>query len=133
MGYSITLAAGIVLLLFSIYILNNAVDFIKKSEKAVATVISLEEVKDSDGITYRPVFKFSTPDKKEVHFRHFASSSPPAWRVGEQAGVSYDINDPDNAKLLTYFGAFGWPVILMALSMPMLVIGGGYYLSKCIF
>lgn len=132
MGYGITLAIGIALLLFSLFILNNTLSFIKKSERAAATVISLEEVKDSDGITFKPVFKFFTYDKKEIQFCHFASSSPPVWSVGERAGVCYDVNDPTNAKLLTYFGAFGWTIILMALAMPMLVVGGGYYLSRFI-
>lgn len=47
-----------------------------------------EEVRDSDGTTYKPLFKFYTAAKEEIHFRHFASSNPPAWSVGEQAITS---------------------------------------------
>jgi hypothetical protein len=132
MGYTISLTTGIILLFLSLWFLRQSISFIKKNERAVATVLALEEVRDSDGITYKPVFKFLTADKKEIHFRHFASSSPPAFNVGEEVGVSYDTSDPSKAKILSYFGAFGWSIILMALSMPLLVIGGGYYLSKSI-
>lgn len=130
MGYSITLTVGVILLAFSLYILKNSISFIKRNERAIATVINLEEVRDNDGVTYKPVFKFFTAEKKEIHFRYFASSSPPAWTIGEKATIAYDVNNPADAKLLTYFGAFGWSVILMGMAMPMLVIGGGFYLTK---
>ena len=130
MGYTITLAVGSILLFFSLKYLTQSLSFIKKNERTIATVVELEEVRDSDGISFKPVFKFYTNDKKEVYFRHSVSSSPPAWKIGDQNGVSYDINAPSKAPLLTSFGAFGASIVLMALAMPMLVIGGGYYLSK---
>jgi hypothetical protein len=43
--------------------------------------------------------------------------------------IVYHPDDPSTAKPLTYFGVFGWSILLMAVSMPLLVIGGGYYIA----
>ncbi|CAN5446439.1 hypothetical protein BH11BAC3_BH11BAC3_47670 [soil metagenome] len=81
MGYYITLIIGIMLLAFSLFVLNNSLALIQKNERTVATVIQREEVRDSDGTNYRPVFKFVTTTKKEIHFHHFATGME-HWRAG---------------------------------------------------
>lgn len=130
MFYSISLAVGIILVVLSFYFLKQSLHFIKSSEKASGTVIGLERVPGSDGDTYKAIFKFRTYNNKEVIYREKSSSSPAAWSVGEDARFAYQRDDPSNAKLLTYFGSFGWTVILLAIAMPLLVIGGGYFIAQ---
>ena len=40
---------------------------------------------------------------------------------------------PNNARLLTYFGAFDAAIILIALALPLLAVGVGYYISQAFF
>jgi hypothetical protein len=129
MWYNITFATGIILLLISLYILKGSLAFLRNNKRATATVIEMLTVKDSDGDTYKPVFKFKTESKEEVIFKSSTSSRPPAWHVGEETTIIYDPSNPSSARLMTYFGMFSWSIILMAIAMPMIVIGGGYYLS----
>lgn len=130
MFYSITLTIGIVLLVISLFVFKASLTFIKESDRAIGTVIDLERIKNKDGATYKPIFKFKTKTNQEVIYRHFSSSSPPSWDIGEEATIAYDPNNPTTAKLLTYFGAFSWTIALMAISMPLIVIGGGYYVVQ---
>lgn len=130
MFYSITLTIGLILLVVSLFIFKESLEFIKRSERAIATVIELVAIKDSDGTTYKPVFKFKSRHNQEIIYRHIVSSSPANWYVGEEATIAYEPGDPMEAKLLTYFGVFRWTIILMAISMPLIVIGGGYYVAQ---
>jgi hypothetical protein len=104
--------------------------FINKGGRAKATVTELEKMTDSDGTTYKPVFKFKTSLNQEIIYRHNISSSPPEWKVGDETTILYDSDDPQKVKLLSYFGLFRWTIILMAIAMPLIVIGGGYYIAQ---
>ena len=130
MWYGIILAVGLVLAAIGLYLLKNSMSFIRNSERATGTVINLEPVRDSDGTTYRAVFRFHTMDRREVIYRQNGSSSPAAWTVGETAEFAYRPENPEGAKLLTYWGSFIGTVILLALAMPFIVIGGGYFLAR---
>lgn len=130
MFYSISLTMGIILLVVSLAIFRGSLAFIKNSNKTIGTVAKLERIDDGETITYKPIFKFKTHTNQECVYRHISSSSPANWYVGEEATIVYDPVNPSNARLLTYFGAFSWTIILMAIAMPLIVIGGGYYAAQ---
>ncbi|MBO9573963.1 MAG: DUF3592 domain-containing protein [Chitinophagaceae bacterium] len=130
MWYTITLTVGLILLVISLFLLRDSLAFLKDSERAVATVIQLDRVSGSDGDTYKPVFTFKTVSGQEITYRHGVSSSPPSWSVGEETVIAYKAGDPSVARLVTYFGTFGWSIVLMAIAMPAIVVGGGYYLAQ---
>ena len=130
MVYNIVLAIGCIILAISIFTLKRSLSFLKTSERAVAKVIEVERVSGNDGDTWKPVFKFKTSLNKEIIYRYPVSSSPPSWKLDDEATVAYDPNDPNEVKILTYFGSFGLSVVLMAIAMPLIVIGGGYYVSQ---
>ena len=130
MWYSITLTTGIILLVISLFILKESLAFLRTSERAIGTVIELEKIDGSDGDTFKPIFKFKTSLNQEITYRHISSSNPPGWEVGEEAIIAYDPNNPSVARLLTYFGTFSWSIVLMAIAMPLIVIGGGYHLAQ---
>lgn len=113
--------------------MKGTISFLKQSEKAVGRVIEVEKIDGSDGPTYKPIFKFKTTLNKEIIFRNPFSSSPPSFRLGDEATIAYDSNNPNKAKILTFFGSFGLSVILMAIAMPLIVIGGGYHLCQYFF
>ncbi|MET0461620.1 MAG: DUF3592 domain-containing protein [Chitinophagaceae bacterium] len=130
MWYTLTLIVGLVLLAISLFLLRESLAFLRSSERAIGTVIELKSISDSDGTTYKPVFRFKTNLGEEIVYTHHSSSNPPGWDIGDKATFAYDAGNPSVARLMTYFGTFNWTVILMSIAMPMIVIGGGYHLSQ---
>jgi hypothetical protein len=132
MWYTLTLVVGITLVVISLLILRESLAFLRRSERTVGTVIELVKINGSDGDTFKPIFKFKTSLNREIIYEHFSSSNPPNWKIGEEAIIAYDPNDPYVARLLTYFGTFRWTIVLMAIAMPLIVVGGGYHLSQAV-
>ncbi len=131
MFYGISLSVGIILFVISLFLLKNTMDFLKQSEKVIGKVAALERVNDSDGKdSFKPIFKFTTSRKEEIFFTYNISSSPPDWMVGDEEMIAYDPNNPTSAKLLTYFGTFGWVIILMAIATPFIIAGAGYFAAQ---
>lgn len=130
MWYNLSIIVGVVLLAFSLILFRSTFLLLRSGSRAVATVIALEKVSDSDGDSYTPLFRFHTVSNEEVTYRPSFSSNPPGWSVGEETMIAYDPADPTEAKLLTYWGTFAGPIILLATALPFLVIGLGYHLTK---
>ncbi|MFD2933854.1 DUF3592 domain-containing protein [Spirosoma flavum] len=129
MGYFITFLIGVLLLLGSLYSFSTSISFIKTGTRTMATVEELHRESGKKGkSTYRPIFRFTTLTGKEIHYPYKVASSPPDWAVGEKATIVYKVDDPENPMLLTYFGAFGWAIIALAIAIVLLIIGGGYYI-----
>jgi len=110
----------------------ESLSFLRTSSRATATVRELETVKDSDGDTYRAIFRYYTASGQEFIYRQVSSSSPATWEVGEEATIAYDPNDPYKARLVTFFSMFGATTVLMAIAMPFIVFGLGYFLSQMV-
>ncbi|QDK79562.1 DUF3592 domain-containing protein [Spirosoma sp. KCTC 42546] len=129
MGYLITFLIGVLFLAGSLYLVSTSVHFIKTGTRTVATVEELVQERSKKGkSTYRPIFRFTTITGKDIHYAYKVASSPPDWAVGEKATVVYKLDDPENPMVLSYFGAFGWAVIALAIASVLLIVGGGYYL-----
>lgn len=132
MGYNIALLVGIGLLITSIIIIRKRLAFIQECEKTTGTVIDIKKETDSDGTTYRPIFKFKTKNNRDIFLEYPFSSNPSSYSVGDEATIAYDRFDPAKAKVCNYFGMFGLAAVLMAVAMPFIVIGGGYHLANMI-
>jgi hypothetical protein len=130
MGYTIALTVGIIIFIISLVLFRQSIDFIQNGNRTTATVIELEKISDSDGTTYKPIFKFKTFTNQEIIYKYHTSSLPATFDVGEEVTIVYKTDNPNNAKILTYFGLFIWTIVLMSISMPLIVIGGGYFLTK---
>jgi hypothetical protein len=123
MLYKFYLLAGLILLAASLYKLKESVDFISGSERAIGTVTSLEE---DDG-TYSPVFTVKTKENDQIIYHHAAASKPASWDVGEEAIFLYRPENPHSATMMSYFWLFSWAIVLMAIAIPLIIVGGGYY------
>jgi hypothetical protein len=133
MWYGITLVIGLIILIIALFILKERIQFLKQGEKATATVVDILRIKDSEGDTFKPIFKFKTNSNQEIIYDTYFSSSPPGWKMGDEATVVYDSHNPEKAKILTYFGSFGVVIILLSISLPLITIGGGYYIAQKVF
>ncbi|MCW1961273.1 DUF3592 domain-containing protein [Chryseobacterium viscerum] len=126
--YYIILGAGILLFVAALLSLKSTLLFLKKAEKTTATVTSLREF-DSDGIVFSPLFTFRTGNNVEYTYELPEGTNPSAWSVGETETVIYDPDDPSSVELYTYFRIFAWPLILISIALPLLVVGGGYFIA----
>jgi hypothetical protein len=131
MAYTISLAAGLIMLVISILKCRESLKFLKQTDRAEGVVTEIKKFRgESD--TYKPLFKFTTVDGQEVIYHHNFSSSPSLWSVGEKGIIAYNPFNPEKAKLLSYWGIFSWSIGLMCAALPLIVIGGGYHLAQLV-
>ncbi|HEX6431578.1 MAG TPA: DUF3592 domain-containing protein [Niastella sp.] len=125
---------GLVLLIVGLLFLKDRISYIKKGNKAIASVIETKEYLDSDNDKmYKPVFKFITHNNEEIIFECSGSSSRSMWPIGEEVKIVYNGENPNKMLLLTLFNAFGIPLILLTLALILLFIAGGYWWSQHFF
>lgn len=127
--YYLMSGAGLGLLILAVFSLKNTLSFLKKAERTTGTVTSLRMI-ESDGEVYLPVFTFQTSDHIEYTYGLSEGSNPPAWTIGDTETIIYDPEDPSHAGLYTYFRIFAWPLIWISIALPLLVIGGGYFVAE---
>lgn len=126
MKYILYLLTGLILLAISLYQLKQSLDFIHRSERAIGTVTSLEE---NDG-AFSPVFTVKTKEGDQIIYHHPFSSNPASWAIGEEATFLCESGSSPSAKMMSYFGLFDWAIVFMAIAVPLIVIGAGYYLLR---
>lgn len=115
-----TSAVAAVLVLFGLALLAVAVwqyretrSFLDRNPTVVGVVIGLDPQPGSEGGTvYAPIVRFR-PEGAEafVEFTGNVASSPPSYDVGEEVGLSYDPEDPTDARLHGFFSLWGLVVI----------------------
>lgn len=129
MWYSITLIIGLLLMGIALFFLRKSSQFIKNGYKTNAVVCELIETKDSKNSTlYKPVFKYTTETNKEIFNTYNVASKPPMWNEGDVLEIIYNPNEPQVMKPSSYFGLYGICVIFLAIAMPFIVIGAGYFI-----
>lgn len=131
MEYQIAFIIGIILLCLSIFLVYKNVVFLKNSDRAKGEVVELKKIhRSTSKPTFKPVFEFVTKDGKVIEHTSISSSNPPSWKVGEKAVYAYNSAEPINGKVVTFFGVFGWAVALACIALPLIIIGGGYYITQ---
>ncbi|MBV8252350.1 MAG: DUF3592 domain-containing protein [Chitinophaga sp.] len=123
MRYSLFLITGLILLAVSLQQLKQSIAFINSSERTTGIVTSLEE---DDG-AYSPVFAVQTKGG-QIMYRHAYATNPSAWHIGEEANFLYDPQNPGSPRMVGYFWIFNWSIVFMAIAIPLIIIGAGYFL-----
>ncbi|SFM85562.1 Protein of unknown function [Chitinophaga sp. YR627] len=124
MRYTIFFITGLILICFSLYKLKARIDFVRNAERATGTVTSMTVSDDA----YYPVFTVKTKNDGAVVYHHHSGSNPASWTVGDTAAFLYDRSQPSEVIRMTYEDLFGWSIVSMVIGLPLLIIGGGYYL-----
>jgi hypothetical protein len=68
------------------------------TQKARGIVIKMKRITFENRDTFSPVIRFTTGDGRALSFTHPVFSYPPEFKVGDQADVLYDPQDPHNAR-----------------------------------
>ncbi len=126
--YYLILGLGVVFLVWAVYSFRNTMTFLNNGYKATATVIDFHKY-ESDGEVFAPIFTFRTKDNQLITYELAEGNDPPAWKIGETTTVIYDPSDPSKVSLYSYFRVFIWTLVLLSISLPLLVIGGGYFIA----
>lgn len=122
---TVFLIVGLGLLVGGAYALSSTHEFIQKSETANGTVVDLERSRSRRSTTYHPVVRFTARDGKEYEVRSSAGSNPPGYRIGEGVRVFYDPDDPDHARIDSFFSLWGIPTMLGGMGLVFALAGGG--------
>jgi hypothetical protein len=131
MLYNITLGVGVLIIVIALFVFKQSLNFLKTAQRAEAVVVDIKKkVGGKGGTMYTPVFGFKTLDNREITYTPNWSSSYTSWKIGDVATIAYDADNPEKVRLVTYFGAFSLAIILLAIAMPLIVVGGGYYLAQ---
>lgn len=128
--YLIFLIAGILMFFFSLLRLRGIAAYVRQCERATGRVVRQEEIKDSDGLYYLPIFEFTTRNEETMEYRHgISSSSSRDWPVGATQTFLYYPEDPTSARFLGY-GIFKPTIMLMGVALAFVAIGAGYFLLQ---
>lgn len=119
---------GLLFLVMAIYSFHNTIAFLKKGDRATATVVDLHKY-ESEGEVFAPIFTFRTKDNQLITYELAEGNNPPAWKIGETTTVIYDPSDPSKLSLYSYFRVFIWTLVLLSIAFPLIVIGGGYFIA----
>lgn len=122
---------GLLLFTISLIRLSRKIDYVKSGHRAKGHVVRLEKTEDSEGLYYRPVYEFIAQDGVRMEYRQAtASSSPDAWPLGSQRNFIYNPANPEMSARFLNYNLFYSSVLLLGISVALMVIGGGYFLSK---
>lgn len=71
-------------------------------ETTTARVVELSEFSDEDGCcVYSPVFEYTVNGRRHT-FEGLNASDPPAYRVGQEVEIIYNVNNPNEAAVNSF-------------------------------
>ncbi len=110
-----------------------------RTERSTGTVIKFEkseEKREKDNGEeevmefYQPMIRFTTLSGEEIVFRDMFTYSDPKFKAGDKVRVIYDPAKPSKAKILSHYNIFLAFVIFMAVAVPLIILGGGYFFTQ---
>ena len=78
-----------------------------------------------DEAVFGPVVHFTSQNGEAVEFVSSTGSNPPSYSRGERVEVLYQPEEPQNAKINSFFSLWGGPVILGGLGGVFFLVGAG--------
>ncbi|MEX2160601.1 MAG: DUF3592 domain-containing protein [Anaerolineales bacterium] len=102
---------GLVFLGLAIAIWASGAVFRLQAERVTGTVVEVELRHYADGNSYCPVVRFTTRDRQI--FTHYSDicSWPASYEQGQQVGMYYDPDDPQQVQLDDFFGIWFLPLL----------------------
>jgi hypothetical protein len=89
------------------------------------TVVRLESSHSSEGgTTYSPVYRY-TVDGEQYEYESVNSSSIPSHQVGESTTLLYDPNNPEKARVNSFWEMWLLPCIMCPVSFVMVLLSVG--------
>lgn len=116
---------GAALLIGGFYLHISTQEFLSGATKTKGEVIDFETHR-SDGTTmYAPVVSYQARDGKTYEYVSNTSSSSRSYDIGEQVDIFYLQNNPQEAKIDSFFQLYFGELILFILGGIFFLIGAG--------
>jgi hypothetical protein len=103
---------------------RSSLDLYRNGATTTGTVIRNQAHEDEDGVSYKPVVQFEA-DGATYTFTSGNSTSPPAYRVGQEVKVRYDPSDPRKASIDNLFEMWLAPGMLSGAALMTAVLVNG--------
>ena len=124
--YAFFLFLGCALAYFSYQQYQKTQHLLQDGIRTVGIVKRMVITQDDDGTMYSPVFEFTDRANKDHEFKSNISSRPPAYEVGEKVKLVYERKNPDNVKVVSFWGLYAASVIMAMVAAPLLILGFSY-------
>ena len=104
---------GLLLAAIGIFIWIRTQAFLSTAQETKGTVIRMVSSSSSEGgISYAPVFKFTTIQGQVIEVEEKISSNPPQFQTGQVIDILYDPQDPNRARVKKWFNLYFVPLLL---------------------
>lgn len=99
-------------------------------ETTMARVIELSASSDEDGCcVYSPVFEY-TVNGRRYSFESMNASDPPAYRVGQEAEIIYNVSNPSDAAVNSFSELWMVSAMLCGTALILFVVLNGFAISR---
>lgn len=127
------LLLGIGLLVMAIWQYTKTKTLLHTGIRTEATVVEnvlVESVSDQGtSMMYQPIMEYVVNGIRQKYVATM-KSNPPSYTIGEKVTIIYTETDPQDVRIVSYWGLHLASIILLAFAMPILTICGGYFLFK---
>ncbi|GAA4442312.1 hypothetical protein GCM10023091_28890 [Ravibacter arvi] len=131
--HGILLVLGLVLVVLGGRLFIASRNLLATGTKTYATVIDNVRTQSRDGhgtsVMYAPVFEYEANGQKKTYVPN-TRSNPPAYDVGEKVPIVYSSENASHVRIVSFWGIYLGANILFAMGLPMILLGGGYFLFK---
>lgn len=126
--YFVLLALGSFLGYLSWNQYQKSQTLLTKGVRTKANVVAYETSRGKNSTLYAPVFEYKDCSQELITFTSSVKSSPPAYDIGEQVNIVYNTRNPQDVKIVSFWGLYAASVILLMVASPLLVLGSSYLL-----
>lgn len=126
--YFVLLALGSVLGYLSWSQYQKSQTLLTKGIRTKANVVAYETSRGKNSTLYAPVFEYKDRSQEVITFTSSVKSSPPAYDLGQQVNIVYNTSNPQDVKIVSFWGLYAASVILLMIASPLLILGGSYLL-----
>lgn len=131
--HGIILLIGLALVTLGFKLFLSSRKFVITGIKTQATVIENipTQSRDREGsaIMYTPLLEYEANGKK-TNYTPNTHSNPPAYNIGEKVMIVYSPKNAFDVRIVSFWGIYLGSNILLAMGLPMILLGGGYFLFK---
>lgn len=93
------------------------------SAKATGKVVSFGRIQGQRGYLYCPQVEFQIPNGQTIRFQSETGSQPPAYQVGQQVEVVYQIANPSKAEIDSMTALWFAPGCMLLMGVLFMFVG----------
>jgi Protein of unknown function (DUF3592) len=93
------------------------------SAKATGKVFGFGRIQGKSGYLYCPQVEFQIPNEQTIKFQSETGSQPPAYNVGQQVEVVYQIANPNKAEIDSMMALWFAPGCMLLMGLGFLLMG----------